>query len=151
MVVANLARKEINVDVLSSAPTPTCNTLLFVTYARAVQLEYERMGYKRSGFTLEGTGSKNIFERFLGTMAFLAEEQPVAVLEVMSARNTKLPCIMLRLSLLRSRRPRSDTVYFYFMPSLAVQEKTAPGSGYQALKNGVTAEHKGDSYCIFCT
>ncbi|CAM9226803.1 unnamed protein product [Pylaiella littoralis] len=41
----------------------------------------ERMGYQRTGFMFEDTGSKHIFERFLGRMATLAEEQPVAVLE----------------------------------------------------------------------
>lgn len=62
-----------------SPPAKCCS---FVTCVCAVKLEYERMGYQRTGFMFEDTGSKHIFERFLGRMATLAEEQPVAVLEV---------------------------------------------------------------------
>lgn len=42
------------------------------------------MGYRRTGFMFESTGSKDIFDRFLGGMAALAEEQPILVLEVRS-------------------------------------------------------------------
>lgn len=80
MVVVNLARMEIN--VLSSAPIPVSTALPFNSCVCAVQLENERMGYKLTGFNFEDTGSKTIFERFLGRMATLAEQQPVAALEV---------------------------------------------------------------------
>lgn len=43
------------------------------------------MGYLRTAFNFEGTGSKKIFERFLGGMAALAEERPVFMLEVIKS------------------------------------------------------------------
>lgn len=47
-----------------------------------MQPEQQRFGYQRTGFAFEETGSKAIFERFLGWMVTLAEERPFAMLEV---------------------------------------------------------------------
>lgn len=46
------------------------------------QMDEQQMGYSRTAFMFERTGSKRIFERFLGAMAALAGEVPFYVLEV---------------------------------------------------------------------
>lgn len=63
-----------NHDVGPSAP--------LVPSGAVEQLERQRMGYQRTAFMFESTGSKQMFQRFLGEMAAAAEEQPVFVLEV---------------------------------------------------------------------
>lgn len=131
VVVVNVARTEIN--VFSSTPMPACTALPFITCACAVQLEYERMGYKRTRFMFEDTGSKTIFEWFLGRMVAIAEEQPVSALEVkplsvecMQYYSTSV-CTPRRRSLFRSPQPRFDRVSF--LHSLAVQEGPHPVPG----------------------
>ncbi|CAM9765162.1 unnamed protein product, partial [Ectocarpus fasciculatus] len=43
--------------------------------------QIEGRGYNRTGYMFETTGSKNIFQRFLGEMTGVAEERPFFVLE----------------------------------------------------------------------
>ncbi|CAM9567785.1 unnamed protein product [Ectocarpus fasciculatus] len=43
--------------------------------------QIEGRGYNRTGYMFEATGSKNIFQRFLGEMTAAAEERPFFVLE----------------------------------------------------------------------
>lgn len=58
-------------------------TFSSISRARAYrQLDEQHMGYQRTTFMFERTGSKRIFERFLGEMATLSEERPFHVLEV---------------------------------------------------------------------
>ena len=40
------------------------------------------MGYQRTGFMFELTGSKDIFQQFLGPLEALAEQRPIIMLEV---------------------------------------------------------------------
>lgn len=48
--------------------------------------QIEGRGYNRTGYMFEATGSKNIFQRFLGEIMEAAEERPFFVLEVIATK-----------------------------------------------------------------